>query len=123
MNKKLETNIKTCQLEIDSLQAQINEQQSSDSIEKMREQYEYTVEQMRDSHDHEMKQIKDHVNQLQMDLEEKNKNVVSLNEHVVSLTRNFDQASVENAEICANLTKKLNELQSKYNHDIKQLQE
>lgn len=122
-NKQLESTIGQYQLEIDSLQAQINEQQSSDSMEKLRDQYEYTMQSMRDSHERELAMLRERVANIQAELDEKNANVELLNDRVIAITRNWEKLSVEHADLSASLTTKLNEQQSKYTFDRQQLQE
>lgn len=122
-NKQLESTISQHQLEIDSMQAQINEQQKSDSMEKMRKQYEYTMQSMRDSHERELAMLRERVANLQAELDEKNANIELLNDRVIAITRNWEKLSLEHADLSASLTKKLTEQQSKYNFDIQQLQE
>lgn len=101
------------QMEIDSLNAQIKEQQSLDHANFERERYEQALEKMREQHSRVVQQHEEEVAKLRADLDEKCEHARRLNHKVDDLMRNLDASALEKADNFARLTVSLNELNQK----------
>lgn len=106
-NRELEASVKTCQMEIESLQAQINDHHESDSVEKMRESYEGMVQEWRDKYERDMQQMGDQVRALHADLDERSRTLAETRERLAEVTHNFEKAHDELGLTCSRLTKRL----------------
>jgi chromosome segregation ATPase len=106
---------------IDSLQLQLSEQQKLDTMERVQHQHEQIIQQINDKNDKELMVYREQINALQLDINEKSNTIKILNGQLEQAAKNAEQTSIDRIEAINRLTNNLNELQSKYDKDIKMI--
>ena len=117
-NHLLEKKLQENEMEIENLHHQLNEQQKTDTLERLRQQHDEFVEQLRQRHDNEAFMLKKQVGDLKLEINEKLELINAHKMQFDTAIKNAEIVTIERNERINQLTKSINDLQAKYHQDI-----